>query len=89
MLHPRRELNDGLYKPLAYVLARLSEEYFAAALGSLLGSLITFYGFKMQGTFFIFWLAFYITLCTGIGATWASTTCLYRLSRAYTAFESV
>jgi hypothetical protein len=28
---------------------------------------IAFYGIRLQGSFVLFWLAYYITLCVGIG----------------------
>ena len=46
---------------------------------SVVFSLLVFYTVKLQGTFFVFWLAYFITSCVGVSAfcrlSAAPTTC--------------
>jgi len=64
-----RERNDGLYSALAYLLFKLSEECLLSLGTSIFMSAAVFFAVKLQGNWLLFWFAFYLTTCTGIGNT--------------------
>ena len=61
-----RERNDGLYRPITYLLAKIFDEIFVTTISSLVFSAFVFYVVKLQGDFIIFWLTYFVTLSTGI-----------------------
>ena len=62
-----RERNDGLYSALAYLLFKLFEECLLSLGTSIFMSAAVFFAVKLQGNWLLFWFAFYLTTCTGIG----------------------
>ncbi len=69
----RRERNDGLYRVITYLCAKLLDELMLNMLGSVVFSIIVFYGVRLQGAWVVFWLVYLLTLSVGIGA------CLIRI----------
>jgi len=61
-----RERADGLYSVFAYLFAKIFEEVSLAACTSVVFSAVVFYAVKYQGSFALFWIVYYITLCNGI-----------------------
>eukprot|EP00195_Chlamydomonas_chlamydogama_P009759 CAMPEP_0202901782 /NCGR_PEP_ID=MMETSP1392-20130828/14649_1 /ASSEMBLY_ACC=CAM_ASM_000868 /TAXON_ID=225041 /ORGANISM="Chlamydomonas chlamydogama, Strain SAG 11-48b" /LENGTH=615 /DNA_ID=CAMNT_0049588397 /DNA_START=85 /DNA_END=1932 /DNA_ORIENTATION=+ len=61
-----RERNDGLYHVITYLLAKMVDELFLAAVASVGIAAFVFYGVRLQGNFACFWLVYYVTLCNGI-----------------------
>ena len=63
-----RERQDGLYSALAYLLCKLLEECLLSLGTSIFMSAAVFFAVGLQGNWLLFWAAFYLTTCTGIGA---------------------
>lgn len=61
-----REKNDGLYRVITYLCAKMIDELLIAAAASALFGLIVFLMIDLQGSFLIFWLAYFLTLTNGI-----------------------
>jgi ABC-type multidrug transport system ATPase subunit len=61
-----RELADGCYTPVTYYLAKFIEEAVLASFTSLLFGVIVFWACSLQGSFFVFALAYYLTTMCGI-----------------------
>eukprot|EP00877_Chromochloris_zofingiensis_P004326 jgi/Chrzof1/13895/Cz08g16130.t1 len=61
-----RERNDGVYRVITYLMAKMLDELMIAAVASCVIAAIAFYGIQLQGEFVLFWLVYYIVLCTGI-----------------------
>ncbi|CAK0786885.1 hypothetical protein CVIRNUC_010099 [Coccomyxa viridis] len=61
-----RETSDGLYSPLTYLLYKMVEELTMAVLMSVGFAVPVFYACQMQGSFFVFWLSWLISLADGI-----------------------
>lgn len=61
-----RERNDGLYRVITYLVAKILEEVFIALLSSIAFANLVFWTLQLQGSFAIFWLIYYTTLSTGI-----------------------
>ena len=61
-----RERNDGLYRPITYLLAKIFDEIFITVISSLVFSAAVFYAVSLQGSFIVFWLNYLVTLSTGI-----------------------
>jgi ATP-binding cassette subfamily G (WHITE) protein 2 len=61
-----RELADGCYSPPTYYAAKFIEEGVMATFTSLLFTIIVFFGCAFQGSFFIFFVTYYLTTMTGI-----------------------
>jgi len=61
-----REVADGCYHPLVYYLSKFIEEATLCVLTSFLFSLLVFFACKLQGSFFIFVLSYYLTTMMGI-----------------------
>lgn len=57
---------------MTYLLYKIVEEVFLAAIATVGFSAFTFYGIQFGGSFVIFWLVYWITLCLGIGEQGAS-----------------
>ena len=53
-----RELADGCYTPVTYYLAKFIEEAVLASFTSLLFGVIVFWACSLQGSFFVFALAY-------------------------------
>lgn len=61
-----RERNDGLYRVITYLCAKIIEELGVAFVASLIFSNLVFWPLKLQGSFALFWLTYYCTLSIGI-----------------------
>jgi ATP-binding cassette, subfamily G (WHITE), member 2 len=69
-----RERNDGLYRPITYLLSKLLDELIISVVVSLIFSLFVFYLVKLQGQFVVFWLAYLATLTCGINVAYLVAT---------------
>ena len=63
----RRERNDGLYRPVTYVIFKMMEEISITLINSLIFSSIVFFPLKLTGDFILFWLLNLTTTSIGIG----------------------
>lgn len=63
-----RERNDGLYRPITYLVAKMVEELTIFFFLSLLLTVIVFAPCKLGGSYILFWLVNFVTTATGIGA---------------------
>ena len=63
-----RERNDGLYRPVTYVIFKMLEELSITLVNSLVFSAMVFYPLHLTGDFILFWLIFLTTTSIGIGA---------------------
>ncbi|KAL4431462.1 hypothetical protein ABPG75_006718 [Micractinium tetrahymenae] len=61
-----RERNDGLYRVITYLVAKMVEELGIALINSIIFSNIVFWALQLQGSFALFWLIYFLTLSTGI-----------------------
>lgn len=61
-----RERNDGLYRVITYLVAKIIEELGLALLCSIIFSNIVWWALQLQGSFALFWLIYFLTLSTGI-----------------------
>jgi ATP-binding cassette subfamily G (WHITE) protein 2 len=61
-----RERNDGLYRVITYLCAKMLEELGIAFIVSLVFSNVVWYPLKFQGLWVIFWLVYFCTLSIGI-----------------------
>ncbi|WIA12825.1 hypothetical protein OEZ85_006453 [Tetradesmus obliquus] len=61
-----RERNDGLYRVFTYLGAKMFDELAINLVVSLPVVAAAFYGIRLQGSFVLFWLVYYMTLCVGI-----------------------
>ena len=64
----RRERNDGLYRVITYLCAKMLDELLVAILASFVFSVMVFYGVRFQGSLLLFWLVYLTTLSIGVGA---------------------
>ena len=64
----RSERNDGLYRPITYLVFKMMEELIIVLCNSLVLSAVVFYPLKLSGDFTLFWLVFLTTSSIGIGA---------------------
>ena len=62
-----RERNDGLYRPITYVIFKMMEEISITLINSLVFSSIVFFPLKLTGDFILFWLLNLTTTSIGIG----------------------
>jgi hypothetical protein len=62
-----RERNDGLYRVITYLASKMFDELAITLFSSCAISAVVFYGVRLQGSFVLFWLIYYMTLCIGIG----------------------
>jgi ATP-binding cassette, subfamily G (WHITE), member 2 len=69
-----RERNDGLYRPITYLISKLFDELLINAVVSLIFSLFVFYLVDLQGDFVVFWLAYLATLACGINTAYLVAT---------------
>jgi hypothetical protein len=72
----RRERNDGLYRPITYLVAKMVEELTIFFFLSLVLTAIVFAPCKLGGSYVLFWLVNFVTTATGIGAHSASIACM-------------
>jgi hypothetical protein len=54
-----RERNDGLYRPITYLINKLADELGVAVIMSLITAAAIFYGVQFQGTFLVFWFTYF------------------------------
>jgi len=62
-----RERADGLYRVVTYLAAKMFDELTLMAFVSVAVSAAVFYAVGFQGSFLLFWLTYFVTLCNGIG----------------------
>ena len=62
-----RELDDGLYRPVTYLCAKLAGEFVIAIAGSLIFSWFVFFALELHGSYLLFLLVHYLTTAIGIG----------------------
>eukprot|EP00884_Botryococcus_braunii_P013699 jgi/Botrbrau1/2232/Bobra.101_2s0060.1 len=67
-----REMSDGLYGPGSYLAFKMLEEFTMAFIMSVVFSLPTFYICQFSGSFFVFWLAWLVSLYNGIAFAYAA-----------------
>jgi ATP-binding cassette, subfamily G (WHITE), member 2 len=61
-----RERNDGLYRPITYLLAKLFDELFITLIASVVFAVFVYKVVDLQGSFVLFWLTYLVTLSIGI-----------------------
>ncbi|KAF5832767.1 P-loop containing nucleoside triphosphate hydrolase protein [Dunaliella salina] len=61
-----RERADGLYHVITYLLSKILEEVFLAAIVTAVCAGFVFYGVQLQGAWVIFWLCYFLCLINGI-----------------------
>ncbi|EFN51572.1 hypothetical protein CHLNCDRAFT_140061 [Chlorella variabilis] len=61
-----RERNDGLYRVITYLVAKILEELGIALINSIVFANLVFWTVALKGSFAIFWLIYFVTLSTGI-----------------------
>ena len=61
-----RERADGLYNPLTYVVAKICDEMLLLVFVTLCIAVVVFFAVDLAGSFWLFWLTYYITLGNGI-----------------------
>ncbi|KAK9823062.1 hypothetical protein WJX81_005585 [Elliptochloris bilobata] len=66
-----RERNDGLYRPITYLVFKMMEELIIVLCNSLVLSAVVFYPLKLSGDFTLFWLVFLTTSSIGIVLAYA------------------
>ena len=63
----RRERADGMFQPITYLCAKLTQELTLAVASSLVFTCIIFWALELPGSFGLFFLTYYQTTCIGIG----------------------
>eukprot|EP01024_Parvocaulis_polyphysoides_P058991 TRINITY_DN6370_c0_g1_i6.p1 TRINITY_DN6370_c0_g1~~TRINITY_DN6370_c0_g1_i6.p1 ORF type:complete len:630 (+),score=106.23 TRINITY_DN6370_c0_g1_i6:31-1920(+) len=61
-----RERSDGLYRSITYLVYKMTEELTVGLIASLLFALVVFFVVDLQGSFFIFWVVYFVSLSVGI-----------------------
>eukprot|EP00884_Botryococcus_braunii_P006507 jgi/Botrbrau1/15858/Bobra.40_1s0042.1 len=61
-----REISDGLYQVITYLVYKMLSEMTVTFVASIFFSAITFFPIRLQGQWVTFWLFYYCTLCCGI-----------------------
>lgn len=61
-----RERNDGLYRPVAYLILKLLEEAIVMIPVTIGVQAAIFYTLQLSGSFILFWLLYYILLNVGV-----------------------
>lgn len=61
-----RERNDGLYRVITYLCAKMVDELLLAGMASAVFGVIVWYMVDLQNSFLVFWLAYFLTLTNGI-----------------------
>jgi len=62
-----RERNDGLYRVITYVVAKMLDEIVLALVSSVIFGVIIYYATDLQGSFAVFWAVYNGNLLTGVG----------------------
>lgn len=62
-----RERNDGMYRPVVYLLYKMLDEFLLMVPVTAVSTAIMFLGCKLQGSFLLFWLVTLFTLANGTG----------------------
>lgn len=62
-----REHNDGLYRPIIYLLYKLLDELLLMLPVTAATTAIVFLACRLQGGFLLFWLVNFVTLANGTG----------------------
>jgi hypothetical protein len=60
-----RERADGLFRPITFLIFRAVHEFLMNVLCATLASLLLFYPMRLQGSFFVFWLAYLLMQIIG------------------------
>merc|ERR1719203_2003855 len=66
-----RERADGCYIAVTYYMSKFIEEAVLCTLTSLVFTLIIFFAVKLQGSFFVFVVAYFLTSMVGIALAYA------------------
>lgn len=66
-----REVSDGLYRSIVYLLFNLLTELFVSAITAILYTLIVWWAIDLQGSLGIFFIVYYISSIVGITAAYA------------------
>ncbi|GBF95049.1 P-loop containing nucleoside triphosphate hydrolase [Raphidocelis subcapitata] len=66
-----RERHDGLYRVITYLLGKMTDEVGIALFGSVVMSVVVYFGVKLQGSLVVFWMVYFSTICAGIGMAYA------------------
>ena len=66
-----RERNDGLYRPIVFLIYLMLEESIIGVPVTLLAAMALFKGMYLSGSFILFWLAFYLMYLAGITVAYA------------------
>ncbi|KAL4457942.1 hypothetical protein ABPG75_012807 [Micractinium tetrahymenae] len=64
-----RERADGLYRPITYLCYKISEEVAVGTLPSVAYSALVFYLVRLQGSFLVFWLVYWVSMCVAVSLT--------------------
>jgi ABC-2 type transporter len=78
-----REISDGLYQVITYLVYKMLSEMAITFVASIIFSSITFFPIRLQGQWVTFWLFYYCTLCCGIGMASFLTPCLLLLAPSF------
>jgi hypothetical protein len=70
-----RERNDGLYRPVTYLLYKLLDELLLMLPVTSATTATVFLACRLQGSFLLFWLVNYVTLANGTGGVHALVFC--------------
>jgi hypothetical protein len=65
-LYCHRERNDGLYRPITYLVSKLTEELVIAVINSVVLGALVFFPCALGGSFLHFWLVYLCTTSIGI-----------------------
>ena len=63
-----RELSDGLYSTITYLLSKMVEEMLVVLFVSLVVSACIFFSVGFHGQYVLFWLVYLVTISIGMGA---------------------
>lgn len=66
-----RERNDGLYRPITFLLYLLLEEFIVAVPVTLSVCTVMWFGLGLAGSWFMWWVSFAITYISGIAMSYA------------------
>lgn len=64
-----REIQEGAYTPLTYLMHRMVEELGLVLLYTLPLSGIVWFSCELAGSWAVFWLVYFITSCNGTSAS--------------------
>ena len=66
-----RERNDGLYRPITFLMYLMIEEILVAVPVSLVVCTIMWFGLRLAGSWFMWWVSFAITYIAGVAVSYA------------------